>query len=73
MMGGGFGGCCIVLVDPARADTVAARLHADYAAKTSKEPHIMITSPGAGAAVRKLGHPYAPDTTLPPKLTEVDP
>jgi galactokinase len=64
MMGGGFGGCCIVLVDPAHADEVAARLHTDYAAKMSKEPHIMITSPGAGAAVRKVGHPYSPITTV---------
>jgi galactokinase len=59
MMGGGFGGCCIVLVDSARADAVATRLHTDYAAKYSKEPHIMNTRPGAGAAVSSLGDVYS--------------
>ena len=38
MMGGGFGGCVIALVDPARAAAVAADLRAAYKARTAAIP-----------------------------------
>jgi len=56
MMGGGFGGCCILLVDPGAAKDVISRLTNDYKTRTGVAPRIFASKPGSGAGVRCLGH-----------------
>jgi galactokinase len=51
MTGGGFGGCCIALVQAARAAEVEAALRASYRAATGIEPTIFATQPSDGPAV----------------------
>ena len=51
MTGGGFGGCCIALVQAARAAEVEAALRAGYRAATGIEPTIFATQPADGPAV----------------------
>lgn len=51
MTGGGFGGCCIALVQAARAEEVEAALRASYRAATGIEPTIFATQPADGPAV----------------------
>jgi galactokinase len=51
MTGGGFGGCCIALVQAARAAEVEAALRASYRAATGIEPTIFATQPADGPAV----------------------
>lgn len=56
MMGGGFGGCTICLVEPEKADAIIAQLTVDYKKATGRDPHIIATKPGSGAQVKSLGH-----------------
>ena len=51
MTGGGFGGCCIALVQAARAAEVEAALRASYRTATGIEPTIFATQPADGPAV----------------------
>ena len=51
MTGGGFGGCCIALVQAARAAEVEAALRTGYRAATGIEPTIFATQPADGPAV----------------------
>lgn len=51
MTGGGFGGCCIALVQAARAAEVEASLRTSYRAATGIEPVIFATQPADGPAV----------------------
>ncbi|MCE9610629.1 MAG: galactokinase [Chthoniobacter sp.] len=51
MTGGGFGGCCIALVQAARVREVEDALRASYLAATGIEPVIFATQPADGPAV----------------------
>jgi galactokinase len=42
MIGGGFGGCTLSLVDAEEADTAAATLRRAYAEKTDTEPVVYV-------------------------------
>ncbi len=53
MTGGGFGGCCVALVDSARIDPLAARIAAEYKQKTQVKPTLFVSRPAAGATVVK--------------------
>jgi galactokinase len=53
MVGAGFGGAAIALVDPAEADAIAARAAATYRAMTGREGAIHLVAPGAGARVTR--------------------
>ncbi len=52
LLGGGFGGSVLVLVDAERADQVAAAISLDYRARTGREGATLIAVPSAGAALR---------------------
>lgn len=54
MTGGGFGGCCIALVQTERAEAVAEGIRAAYVARTGIEPTIFATRPSNGASVLPL-------------------
>lgn len=54
MMGGGFGGCAIVLVQDKYAADVVPALHNEYKRRTNREPHILPSRPGSGASVESL-------------------
>ena len=45
MMGGGFGGCTISLVDSHRLEAAAEKIRADYGAETGREPWIHRVGP----------------------------
>ncbi|HMK90307.1 MAG TPA: galactokinase [Methylocystis sp.] len=49
MMGGGFGGCTINLVDGRAVENVAERVAAVYQAKTGIGPNVFCCAPAAGA------------------------
>ena len=51
MTGGGFGGCCVALVQAQRAEEVAAAIRARYHEATGIEPTIFATQPADGPAV----------------------
>jgi galactokinase len=51
MTGGGFGGCCIALVDSAHATEIEAAISAGYRKATGIEPLIFETQPGDGPLV----------------------
>jgi galactokinase len=51
MTGGGFGGCCVALVQTQRADEATKALHSAYSAATGIKPGIFATQPGDGPAV----------------------
>jgi galactokinase len=51
MTGGGFGGCCVALVDTARADAIATAIHAEYMAATNLNATIFSSRPAGGATV----------------------
>lgn len=56
MMGGGFGGCCIILADPKCTKDIIAKLTTDYKAQIQITPRIFASKPGSGASLRCLGH-----------------
>jgi galactokinase len=49
LSGGGFGGSCCLLVDPAAADKIAAAIRKEYKAKHGDEPECSLIRPSAGA------------------------
>ena len=49
LSGGGFGGSCCLLVDPAAADRIAAQITKEYKAKHGDEPTCALIKPSAGA------------------------
>ena len=51
MTGGGFGGCCVALVQAERADEVAAAIRERYHEAAGIEPTIFATQPADGPAV----------------------
>lgn len=60
MTGGGFGGCCIAVVDAKRAEAIAAALGDRYHSETGVVPTMFVSRPAAGAGPLEL-------PTLPPK------
>ena len=51
LSGGGFGGSCCLLVDPAAADKIAAQITKEYKAKFGDEPVCSLIKPSKGAQV----------------------
>ena len=49
LSGGGFGGSCCLLVDPAAADKIAAQITREYKAKHGDEPVCSVIKPSEGA------------------------
>ncbi|MBO6066865.1 MAG: galactokinase [Kiritimatiellae bacterium] len=49
LSGGGFGGSCCLLVDPAAADKIAAQIAREYKAKFGDEPTVSLIKPSEGA------------------------
>ena len=49
LSGGGFGGSCCLLVDPAAADRIAAQIAREYKAKFGDEPAVSLIKPSEGA------------------------
>ena len=49
LSGGGFGGSCCLLVDPAAADRIAAAISKEYKAKFGDEPVCSLIKPSDGA------------------------
>ena len=49
LSGGGFGGSCCLLVDPAAADRIAAAITREYKAKFGDEPTCSLIPPSDGA------------------------
>ena len=49
LSGGGFGGSCCLLVDPAAADSIAAKITKEYKAKFGDEPTCSLIQPSDGA------------------------
>ena len=49
LSGGGFGGSCCLLVDPAAADKIAAQITKEYKAKFGDEPTCSLIKPSEGA------------------------
>jgi galactokinase len=51
MMGGGFGGCTINLIEPASVDEISAIVSARYKTAFDREPKIYCTHIGPGTAI----------------------
>jgi galactokinase len=51
VMGAGFGGCVLALVEAATVDEFAAQVGQQYEAEAGLEPHIFATAPADGAGV----------------------
>ena len=49
LSGGGFGGSCCLLVDPTKADKIAATIKKEYKAKHGDEPTVSLIRPSDGA------------------------
>jgi galactokinase len=52
LLGGGFGGAIVALVDAARADEIGSRIATAYAARTGRETRPLVAVPSRGAWVR---------------------
>jgi len=55
MMGGGFGGCAIVLVDPSKVKAVTARLESEYKKRAKIDATIVPSRAGNGGRIVKSG------------------
>jgi galactokinase len=53
MTGGGFGGCCVALVDSAKVKAIAAKIAKAYKTKTKITPTLFVSRPGQGATLIK--------------------
>ena len=49
LSGGGFGGSCCLLVDPTKAEEIAATIKKEYKAKHGDEPTVSLIRPSEGA------------------------
>ena len=54
MTGGGFGGCCVALVEAGRAEEIAAQVKAVYFRETGIAATSFVTRPSDGAVARRL-------------------
>lgn len=55
MVGGGFGGCVIVLAVPSRSEEIAERIACDYRTRFGRTPMIFATGAAAGARALDIG------------------
>lgn len=55
MTGGGFGGCTVTLVAASEVAKVEEAIVAEYKERTGIDATTIVTRPGAGAAIIKLG------------------
>lgn len=53
MTGGGFGGCCVALVQASKVKAIAAKIAKAYKAKTKITPTLFVSRPGQGATLLK--------------------
>jgi galactokinase len=53
MTGGGFGGCCVALVDSSKVKGIAVKIAKAYKAKTKITPSLFVSRPGQGATLIK--------------------
>ena len=53
MTGGGFGGCCVALVNATAVEAVSKTIEAEYKKKTGIEATIFASRPAAGATILK--------------------
>lgn len=53
MTGGGFGGCCVALVESSKVKAIAATIAKAYKAKTKITPALFVSRPGQGATLIK--------------------
>ena len=53
MTGGGFGGCCVALVDSAKVEAISQALEAECTKRTGIKPTLFVSRPGEGACVLK--------------------
>lgn len=51
MTGGGFGGCCVALVQTPRAEAIASAIRSAYAKRFGTVPETFITRPSEGASL----------------------
>ena len=56
MMGGGFGGCTINLIEPEAVDEISAIVSARYKAAFNREPKVYCTRIGPGTAIVGKGN-----------------
>ena len=54
MMGGGFGGCTLVLVRPVDAQAMTEHLQQEYKERTGIEPSVFPAKAAGGATVEPL-------------------
>ena len=54
MMGGGFGGCCVVFVENSYVDGVVSALGSRYKQSTGRDATILPSTAGQGALVAPL-------------------
>ena len=59
MMGGGFGGCALVLVRPGNAQAMIEHLQQEYKNRTAIEPNIFTANAADGATVEPLAQKLA--------------
>jgi galactokinase len=55
MMGGGFGGAVIALVQEAEAEAFALQVATTYAGLSQRTPQTYVAKPGPGSSVRQIG------------------
>lgn len=53
MTGGGFGGCCVALVQSSKVKNIAAKIAKAYKATTKITPTLFVSRPGQGATLIK--------------------
>lgn len=53
MTGGGFGGCCVALVQTAKVEAISNQIASGYKQKTGIEPTLFVSRPAPGATVVK--------------------
>lgn len=51
MTGGGFGGCCVALVEAAKVDAISQQIAQAYEQRTGIKPTLFVSRPGEGAAI----------------------
>lgn len=53
MTGGGFGGCCVALVESSKVKAIAGKIAPAYKSKTKITPTLFVSRPGQGTALLK--------------------